>query len=164
MANRDTARTLVIGIGNPDRGDDGVGPLVVELLRERKNRRLMFLDHHGEGTALIEAWDGSAAVFLVDAVRSGAALGAIHRIDARVRPVPVQIFHTSSHAFNVAEAIELARVLNRLPPRLVVYGVEGRRFDVGAGMSPEVARATDDVVERLFNEVGAGFKPAPTDS
>jgi hydrogenase maturation protease len=64
------------------------------------------------------------------------------------------MFHTSSHAFNVAEAIELARVLNRLPPRLVVYGVEGRRFDVGAGMSPEVARATDEVVERLFNEVG----------
>ncbi|MBI3607152.1 MAG: hydrogenase maturation protease [Nitrospirae bacterium] len=158
MASRDRARTLVIGIGSPDRGDDGVGPLVIELLRERGDRDLAFLDHHGEGAALIEAWDGSAAVFLVDAVRSGAAPGAIHRIDACVRSVPVQIFHTSSHAFNVAEAIELARVLNRLPPRLIVYGVEGRRFDVGSGMSSEVARATDEVVERLFKEVDGSVR------
>jgi hydrogenase maturation protease len=153
MANRDKPGALVIGIGNPDRGDDGVGPMVVELLRERTDLNLAFLDHHGEGAALIDAWDGAAAVFVVDAVRSGAAPGAIHRIDARARAVPVQIFHTSSHAFNVAEAVELARVLNRLPPRLIVYGVEGRRFEVGAGMSPEVARATDEVVDRLFNEV-----------
>jgi hydrogenase maturation protease len=92
-------------------------------------------------------------VILIDAVRSGAPTGTIYRVDARAEPLPLAWFRHSTHAFSVAEAIELARSLNRLPPRLIVFAVEGKRFDSGAGLSPEVERAVDGLVRQGLEEL-----------
>ena len=85
---------------------------------------------------------------LVDAVRSGAPPGTIHRLDARAGPVPTGFFHYSTHAFSVAEAVELARSLDQLPPHLIVYGIEGEKFAAGVGLSLVVEQAVETVVER----------------
>jgi hydrogenase maturation protease len=61
---------------------------------------------------------------------------------------------SSTHALDVAAAIEFARALGRLPPRLIVYGIEGRSFTVSAGLSPEVERAIKQVLEQLRGEIG----------
>jgi hydrogenase maturation protease len=49
----------------------------------------------------------------------------------------------------LAEAISLARVLGRLPERLRVYGIEGRCFEPGTEVSPEVKVAVEEVVRRI---------------
>jgi hydrogenase maturation protease len=146
----ESSAVLVIGVGNAFRGDDAVGLVVARRLGQRG---VPVREESGEGTALMEGWDGAAAVFVIDAVHSGAAPGAVHRLDAQARPIPGQFFHYSTHAFGVAEAIELARALGRLPPRLVVYGVEGKSFAAGEGLSPEVEAAAAQVVERLWGEL-----------
>jgi hydrogenase maturation protease len=145
--------TLIIGIGNADRGDDAAGLIVVRRLRddrerspERRAAPAAMIEASGEGTALIEAWRSADTVILIDAVDSGAAPGTIRRLEAHARPIPTNVRCTSTHANGVAEAIELARALGWLPRRLIVYGIEGRSFAVGAGLSPEVERA----VERLL--------------
>jgi hydrogenase maturation protease len=107
----------------------------------------------GEGTALMEAWEGAEAVILIDAVCSGAPAGTIHRLDAHAETVPPALFRYSTHAFSVAEAIALARTLNRLPPRLIVFAVEGKHFDAGVGLSAEVERAVDELVRRGLEEI-----------
>ena len=56
-----------------------------------------------------------------------------------VQPLPAHFAHTSTHAFGVAEAIELARALRQLPSSLVVYGVEGTTFEPGMCLSTAVA-------------------------
>jgi len=48
----------------------------------------------------------------------------------------------------------LARALGRLPPRLIVYGVEGKAFEAGVGLSPEVKAAVQEVAERVLGELG----------
>jgi Ni,Fe-hydrogenase maturation factor len=53
----------------------------------------------------------------------------------------------------VAEAVELARALKRLPPRLVVYGIEGRSFSAGVELSAEVEQAAAVVVARVLDEM-----------
>jgi hydrogenase maturation protease len=107
-----------------------------------------------EGAALLEAWQGHAVVFLVDAAESGAAPGTIHRMDARARQIPRRLFHCSTHAFSVAEAVELARALDQLP-HLVLYGIEGKDFGAGAGLSAEVEQAAVEVTARVLDELGA---------
>ncbi len=104
---------------------------------------------------MIEAWQGATWVMLVDAVRSGASPGTIHRLDARAAPLPMGFFHYSTHAFSVTEAVELARSLDQLPAHLVVYGIEGANFAAGVELSPEVERAVEAVVGRLAKEVRA---------
>jgi hydrogenase maturation protease len=76
---------------------------------------------------------------------SGAEIATIHRIDAHTQSIPSQFFHYSSHAFGVAEAIELARSLNQLPDKLVLYGVEGKIFATGIGLSEAVQQAAETV-------------------
>jgi hydrogenase maturation protease len=144
---------LVIGVGNPYRRDDAAGLIAARRLGEAAGGRASVREETGEGAALLEAWDGADAVIVLDAVSSGARPGTVRRIDAHRETIPVEAFHSSTHAFNVAEAIELARVLHRLPRRLIVFGVEGARFDAGVGLSPPVARAVERLVARALREL-----------
>ena len=148
-------RNLIIGIGNLYRRDDGVGIVVARRLAAERFDRTRVIEHSGEGAALMAAWQGAEHVIVVDAVQSGAPPGTIHRLEARAQPMPTRFFHYSTHAFSLAEAIELARALGQLPRRLIVYGVEGTDFTAGEGLSPEVAAAVDEVVHRLR----AGLQP-----
>jgi len=147
----------IIGVGNEYRRDDGVGIAVARRLRERFPAGVTILEESGEGAALIQAWEGAAWVMLVDAVRSGAPPGTIQRLDARTAPVPAGFFHYSTHAFSVAEAVELARSLERLPPKLIVYGIEGENFDAGVGLSSAVRQAVETVAEQAAEEAQAAL-------
>ena len=144
---------VVIGVGNEYRSDDGAGIAVARRLRALFPTGVTILEESGEGTALMEAWQGASWVMLVDAVRSGASPGTIHHLDARAAPLPMGFFHYSTHAFSVAEAVELARSLDELPAYLAVYGIEGANFTAGVELSPAVEQAVEVVVERLAEEV-----------
>jgi hydrogenase maturation protease len=89
----------------------------------------------------------------VDAVRSGAEPGTVHRIDATHEPLPATLSAASTHTLGVGEAIELARALGRLPARVVVYGIEAESLAAGEELTPAVERAVDDVVEQLRNDL-----------
>ena len=146
-------KILLIGVGNEYRHDDGVGRLIARKLKAKHLPNTAVTEESGEGAALMGAWKGVDTVMLFDAVSSGAPPGTIYRLDAHIQPLPQQFFHYSTHAFSVAEAIELARALNQLPPRLIVYGIEGKTFEAGVGISSEVEGAVREVVERVVQEI-----------
>ncbi len=146
---------LVLGLGNLCRGDDGAGRVVAQRLRELALPEVEVREESGEGTALMEAWKNAGTVFLIDAALSGAAPGTIHRLDANEMPVPSRFFHYSTHAFSVAEAVELARALGRLPLRLILYGLEGQDFSAGEKLSPEIDVAAYELVRRVRMECAA---------
>lgn len=148
-----TPRVLVIGVGNAARGDDAVGRRVIQRLQGEVGEGVRMQEQSGEGTALMEAWQDADAVILVDAVQSGGAPGTISRFDVHEQALPAKFFRYSTHAFSVAEAVELARVLHRLPPRLIVYGIEGQTFAAGVGLSPAVAEAVAQVVTQVRREI-----------
>jgi hydrogenase maturation protease len=136
----------VIGCGNLDHGDDAAGILVAQRLRE-------FGVDAREATTLFDAWDAGDDVVLVDAMFSGREIGAIALWERAEFP-RLRQFRASTHDFGLAEVIELARVLERVPNRLRVYGIEGRRFGLGSELSPEVAKAVEDVAMRIAAEAG----------
>jgi hydrogenase maturation protease len=88
-------------------------------------------------------------VLVVDGAASGAPPGTIRRFDARSGPLPARLLRTSTHAFGVPDAVELARALGRLPARLEVYAIEGARFTTGAELSPAVERAVGELAASL---------------
>lgn len=145
--------TLLIGVGNDYRSDDGVGRVIVRRIAAMNLPGVQIAETSGEGTALMALWSTQARIFLFDAAQSGAKPGTIHRIDTSRSPVPTGFFHYSTHAFSVAEAIELSRALATLPENLILYGVEGSRFEHGDQLSPAVALAAGQVVERVVREL-----------
>lgn len=144
---------LVIGVGNRYRADDGVGPVVSAAIAARKLPEVRTAEHCGEGAGLMALWEGAGRVVLIDAVRSGSAPGTIHRFDARAQRVPSGLFNYSTHAFSVAEAVEMARVLSMLPASLVLYGIEAADVGSGERLSPRVEEAAERVVERIVDEL-----------
>jgi hydrogenase maturation protease len=141
----------VIGVGNAYRGDDAAGLVVARRLRERG---VEAIEQEGEPVALIDVFAARDAVVLVDAVQSGAPPGTVHRFDVSDGPLPRELRgSTSTHAVGLGEAIELARALGRLPPLVVVYGVEGARFATGVGLSYEVEAALAPLVEAISGEL-----------
>jgi len=141
---------LVVGIGNPERGDDGAGVAVVRRLRGRIGRGVRLLELPSNVSRLLDCWDGADAVVLVDAMSSGATPGTVQRFDAAAAPLPSRAFPGgSTHGFGVAEAIEIARALGRLPRQLVVYGIEGACFGDEHGLSAPVEAAVRDLTGSL---------------
>jgi len=144
---------LVAAIGNPDRGDDGVGPAVACTLRLRAPAGVRIRDCSGDVLELIDEWAGCAAAILIDASEPRGDPGRIRRLDLIGNQLPADFAQNSTHAFGLAETVELARALDQLPCRLVAYLVEGERFDVGATLSTAVAAAVDSVAEAILAEL-----------
>jgi len=138
---------LVIAIGNVFRRDDGAGPAVAEKLRGQDGLEIIQLP--GEGTELIEAWDGRDKVLVVDAMRSGRAAGEIRRFDGLRDDLPPDDFASLSHRFGLAQAVEMGRILGRLPKSLTIFGIEAVEFGQGLGLTSEVAAGAD----RLASEI-----------
>ena len=152
MAERGKS-TVVIGIGNPDRGDDGAGRAVARRLRGALPRGIEVLEHDGEATSLLACLEGREAAYLVDACVSGAAPGTVRRFDASAEPLPRETFDLSSHGLGLAAAVELGRTLGQLPGRCVVYAIEAASFGFGDSLSPAVEAAVAEVGGRLRAEL-----------
>lgn len=145
--------TRCIGIGNLYRRDDGAGLYAAQRLRLESLPNLCVAEHDGEGTSLLDAISSADAVILIDAVSSGAPPGTIVRFDVQDTPLPTGQFGRSTHAFGVAESIELARSLGQLPKRCTVYGIEGACFDWGMGLTPTVEKAARQLVDRIARQL-----------
>lgn len=145
--------TLVIGIGNDFRRDDAAGLITVQHLKRIAGNKARYLEQSGDGTLLIEAWKDNERVVLIDAAQSGKTPGTIHRFEADKFPLPGKFLRYSTHQLGVNEAIELARVLKQLPQQLIVFGIEGKYFGPGKGLSSEVAESIPELVDLVKWEI-----------
>jgi hydrogenase maturation protease len=159
MTADERAGVLVAGIGNPDRGDDGFGPAVVARLRASSPAGVCIAECRGDVLGLIEQWSASAAVIAVDAAAPNDQPGRIYRFDLAHEPMPASLAACSTHALGLANAVELARRLGRLPERFIAYVVEGECFDLAAPLSGAVAAAVAPVADRIRAEL-ARLNPA----
>jgi hydrogenase maturation protease len=143
---------LVIGIGNADRGDDAAGLLAVRAIRTA-DPAIPVGESRGEPAALIDAWRGAEAVYLVDCCTASRQSGTVHRFAAHEAPLPEQLGAVSSHGIGLGTTIELARALDALPGSLIVFAIEGACFDAGVPPSAVVTRAAGQAALRIRKEI-----------
>jgi len=151
---------LIIGCGNFDRGDDAAGLLVARRLHALGVDTLgvEIIEHTGETFSLMNCWTGFERVILVDATAPTGTPGQVQVWNAHADKLLEDTFPCSTHAFGVREAVELARAMNHLPPILLIYGIEGKRFFLGAPPSPEVECAVVSVADQLAMLVSHDLK------
>jgi hydrogenase maturation protease len=172
-------RILVVGIGAPDRADDAVGPGVIGLVAEQLALRALGVHPPGRGRRhdriapaellvladpmrLVDELGDCALLVVVDAVvpaqaAAGAAADAAGSIvvletGSAHAPLPAALEPTAAgtHGFGLAAALELARALDRLPPRVVVVGVVAEHFDAGTPMAAGVRAALPHAAGRVL--------------
>ena len=148
-------RTLIVGCGNPLRGDDGVGPTLVRRLEERglpEGSRCV--DAGTSGMEVVLEMRGVGRLFVIDACRSGRDPGSIVEVPWEEAEQVAPPSGIALHAFRWDQALALGRLVlgNDYPRNVTVLLVEGRRFGVGESLSPAVA----DAIERLIPMVTDG--------
>ncbi len=144
-----STRALVIGLGNPDRGDDAVGLIVARRIAALGIPGVAVREAGGDTLALLDHWAEAERVVLIDAAAPLTRPGRIHRLDPSFGPLPRDLALGSTHAFGLADAVELARTLGRLPAGMVIFAIEAARFDHGAALSAPVAQAAREAAAMI---------------
>lgn len=109
------------------------------------------MESAGDGASLMADWTGFTRVLLLDTVQSGAEPGSLLRLDLTEEPLPARLASGSTHLLGVAEAVELARALGKLPAHLTFLGIEGSRFEMGAPLSEAVAGRLDEWLTEIVS-------------
>jgi hydrogenase maturation protease len=142
----------VIGCGNPNRSDDGVGPQVVRTLRERgiASDDVRLLDAGTDGMAVIFAARGCRMLLIIDACRSGSEPGAVFEVPGAELEQQYQP-SLNLHDFRWDHALHAGRLLLRddFPTDVTVLLIEAENVDFGVGLSPAVSAAACKVVDRV---------------
>ena len=138
--------TLVVGLGQPDRGDDAVGLLICAALEREQGVRVRTL---ADASSLPAVWDGEDDVVVVDAVRDPSrASGSVLALELRDG---IGVPHEgSTHGFDLAAVVSVAAAVGALPGRLHLVGVVGDRFGLGAAPGAQVVAAVPAAVDAVL--------------
>ncbi len=143
----------VVGVGAGDRGDDAIGTVVADRVRELGAAGVTVVPV-ATPLELLDVFDRYHSVVVVDAVRSGAEAGAVTVSVVDEARWPARRPTAGTHGLGVPEAVELARALGRLPERLVVVGVELADVTTGADLTEAVAHAVDRAAAEVLRAAG----------
>jgi hydrogenase maturation protease len=145
---------LVLGVGSPLFGDDGLGVRAVELLAERRLPPDVQVEEIGTPGLGLAAWlEGWPRVIIVDAVRMGETPGAWRRFPpGQVRRMACGQA-LSLHEPGLADGLAMAQALDLLPEHTVIYGVEPERTDAGQGLSPAVIQALPGLIDSILTDL-----------
>jgi hydrogenase maturation protease len=139
--------TIVVGIGNPFRGDDGAGWAVIDAL-EAKNINVPLCKQRGDIAELLDVFAQYSNVYLVDA-----CTGVNVRIDVQEQSIPEDNPQTSTHGMGIAQAVALAKNLNLLPKKLILYAIAGKNFNIGDPLSPSLDLEINRVANAIEGEI-----------
>jgi hydrogenase maturation protease len=147
-------RTIVLGLGNPIRGDDAVGLKVVALVRERlgPGSPVHVVEEAAGGLRLMERLAGYDRAILVDAAVTGAAPGTVRRLAPDELPTQRTAY---AHGVDLNTALGLGREMGLpMPGDVRIVAIEAESvFDFRSELSPPVAAAVERAVEAVLAEL-----------
>ena len=141
----------IVGIGNPDRQDDGAGWRVIDGIRGQVPPEVYLTKQKGNIEALLDLFSRYSSIILVDACLSEDKAGTWRRIDALHEAIPMEKVRASTHGFGISQAIHLARTLHQLPSKLFLYALSGKEFQMGNSLSSSVEEAIPHIIKDILS-------------
>ena len=142
----------VIGCGNSNRSDDGVGPEVIRILREKGPAipGVKLLDAGTDGMAVMFSARGCETLIVIDACQSDSEPGAIFEVpggELEQRHEP----SLTMHDFRWDHALFAGHKIFRedFPQDVVVLLIEAASTGYGLGLSPPIEAAVATIVDRV---------------
>ena len=147
-------KTLVIGIGNIFRRDDGIGPIVAGRIKELNLPGTKVVESSGDLTALADEIQKHRLLIIVDSISSGGPPGSIYKFEPFKEKISVITGNEfSTHSIGIVKALELLENISGLPERITIYGIEGVDFGCGEGLSVSVAKAADELIHLIIEVI-----------
>jgi hydrogenase maturation protease len=151
-ATRVTGGTVVIGLGNGYRGDDGVGVVAAAELNRLALSGVRVVTDIVDPMSLLEAWSEAGLAIVIDgAVGTPPTPGRVRRCG--LNDVVTAREGLSSHSLDIGRTHTLGQALGRVPDELVLFTIEVADTGHGMGLTPLVARAVPEVVRMAVAEI-----------
>jgi hydrogenase maturation protease len=165
LTGEDAMNILVVGVGNVLMGDDGIGVRAVHEIANRFQlpEGVEVLDGGTSGLELLSYFSGREHVIIVDAVSSGLPPGTVVRIEGEDVPAKFMT-KISPHQLGLSDVLAAATITGKLPPKMVLLGVEPKRVEVGLGISEEVEKSFEKLIDAVGQELeraGCFLRPRP---
>ena len=147
-------KTIVIGVGSPLMGDDGVGVVAVERLREEVGsvEGVAFLDGGTWGMQLLPAIEDADRLLVLDAIRDGRSPGVVVRLEKD--EIPRLLYQkVSPHQIDLREVFAVAELRGTVPAEAVALGVEPDRVEFRDGLSEAVQGALPDLLAAAVEQL-----------
>jgi hydrogenase maturation protease len=152
-------KLAVIGCGNTNRSDDGVGPRIIALLRTLdlpSNTKLF--DGGTDGMGVMYQAKGASHLIIVDARAPEAEPGAIYEVPGEILEAqPPQSLNL--HDFRWDHALYAGKKIygDAFPKFVKVFLIEAKKTDLGLDLTPEVEAAARKVVDQIALLADAGI-------
>jgi hydrogenase maturation protease len=145
---------LILGLGNPLLGDEGIGVQVVEELKELELPDGVTVVEGGTaGLGLIGLMEGYQRVIIVDAADMGHPPGRVVRFTPSEAQFKTAEAPLSLHQIGLGQVLALAEALEMAPAELVIIGVQPGQVEEGIGLSPEVEGAIPQIIRIILDEL-----------
>lgn len=162
------ANLTIIGCGNTNRQDDGVGPYVIEKLlelgTEAINSKVSLLDLGTAGIEVMFAARGAGSIIIVDASCCGNAPGTITElcgetfkdlVETSQKVQSTQVAATNLHSFAWNQALIAGEKIfkEEFPKQITVILIEAESVDFGIGLSATVEKSANEVVSSIRSKL-----------
>lgn len=137
FANFMDHKILVIGIGNPFRHDDGIGPAIIKILQTENNPNFDLFDGGTDGLALLDKIAEYEKAIIIDAVQILEAPGIVRSFTPTEAKIKVKSDVLSTHGFGLAEVLKLMEELN-IKTKIKIIGIQPKNINFGEGLSDEI--------------------------
>ncbi len=135
---------LILGFGNPTRGDDAAGWEVARRLGLREIPGVEIRTSQQLNVELVEEWGTYDRVLFIDADPQGERV-RVEKVD------PKADASSSTHHLSPEALLQLSRILYSTSPKLFLCRVPARNFGFSEGFSPETTQALDEAIEAALD-------------
>jgi len=155
---------LILGVGSILMMDEGVGVRAIEELRKRYvfPDGVELLDGGTSGIELLQYIEKRDLLIIIDAIKSGHPPGTVLRIEGKDVPARFRI-RLSPHQLGISDLLAAATISDALPKKMVLFGIEPEKIELGLGFSDPVKAGFDRLLTTVVDELRSQGCPVERD-
>jgi len=152
-------KTLILGLGNPLRCDDGVGNKVAQILgKEIDDSEITVTETNAVGLGLLDLLKGYQRAIIIDAIQTREGKpGQVHRLS--LQDLGTLHYPPTTHDVDLATAVELGTKLGlALPREITIFAIEVADITTfSEECTPQIERAIPKVVKLVLRELKGAY-------
>ena len=140
---------LVLGIGNSLLGDEGAGIAVLKFLEQQQqiDQSVRLLDGGTLSFTLAGELDSASALIVLDAAELNSAPGTVKCFENEAMDRFLGQAKRSAHEVGLLDLMDMARLMDNLPQRRALIGIQHKQIDWSTSPTPAVASAIPEAAE-----------------
>ncbi len=143
--------TIVLGLGNPLMGDEGIGIKLIEMLQSASGDfpEADFVDAGTGGMSLLHLISGRRKAVIIDCCIMGETPGTIKQFTPDQVNTVKQLTHLSLHEVDIIKVIDLARQLGECPEEIIFFGIEPETVNQQMELSDIITARLTQYIETI---------------